>query len=192
LSTIDAAPDQSGKLTISIDFPDRHSRLTTFFRLLLVIPLLIFAYVYEIVTALAVIVAWFAIVITGIYPAGLYAFVSGYVRFYLRLVGYLYLAVDLYPPFGGGAYPEYPVHVAIPERKAKYSRLKTFFRFIYILPAYLVVAVLAIGLLVVVVLSWLIILVTGRLPGFAADYLTFALGWLAKFQGLYFLLIENY
>lgn len=192
MSTIDAAPDQPGKLTISIDFPDRHSRLTTFLRLLLAIPLLVFAYVYEIVTLIAVIISWVALVITGTYPAGLYAFVSGYLRFYLRLVAYLYLAVDAYPPFSGGVYPDYPVHVTIPQRKAKYSRLKAFFRIVYIIPAYIVVAVLAIGLVVLVVLAWLTIVVTGRLPGFIADYLTFALGWVAKFIGLYFLVIENY
>ena len=119
---------------LTIDFPPKHSRLTTFFRFLLAIPLVIFIYVYEIVTFIAVVIAWFAIVITGRYPAGLYNFVSGFLRLYVRFVSYVFLAVDVYPPFGGGEYPDYPVHVTIPPRKAKYSRLKTLFRFIYIIP----------------------------------------------------------
>ncbi len=177
---------------VSIDFPDRHSRLTTLLRFFLGIPLYIFAYVYEIATLVCVLITWVAMVVTGRYPAGLYRFVSGYLRFYMRLSAYLYLAVDAYPPFSGAEAPDYPVHVLIPARKDKYSRLKAFFRIIYVIPAYVVVAVLAIGLLVLVVLAWFVILITGRLPGFIARYFQYTLGWVLKFQALYFLLVENY
>jgi hypothetical protein len=179
-------------LSVSIAFPEKHSRLTTFFRLLLAIPLFIFAYLYEILTLICVLITWVAMIFSGRYPAGLYRFVSGYVRFYMRMSGYILLAVDAYPPFSGGAAPDFPVQVTIPERKDKYSRLKAFFRFIYIIPAYIVVALLGIGLMFVELLSWIIILITGRLPGAFASYIQFTLGWALKFQGLYFLLIENY
>jgi hypothetical protein len=177
---------------ITIDFPPRHSRLTTLVRFILVIPLAIFGYVYGILAYLATIVAWFSLVITARYPAGLYNFVAGYARFNLRYATYLFLAVDTYPPFAGGEYPEYPVHVVIPERKAKYSRLKAFFRFIYIIPAYIVVVILGILLVILAVLAWFIILISGRLPKFIADYMQFAFGWTLKFLALYLLLIENY
>jgi len=72
--------------------------------------------------------AWFAIVITGQFPSGLYGFIGGYVRFLLRADAYMTLAVDAYPPFNGTDKPDYPVHVIIGERKQHYSRLKTFFR----------------------------------------------------------------
>jgi hypothetical protein len=192
LSTTDLPIDGFGKIAITIDFPLRHSRLTTLFRLILVIPLLIFGYVYEIVAFLATIIAWFSLVITARYPAGLYRFVAGYARFYARFAAYLLLAVDTYPPFGGGEYPEYPVHVTIPERKGKYSRLKAFFRFIYIIPAYVVVVVLGIVLELLVILAWIIIVISGRLPKFIENYMRFAFGWILKFLALYLLLIENY
>src|SRR5476649_2099605 len=166
-----------GTTAVTIDFPPAHSRLTTLFRLILAIPLLIFAYIYEIVTLIAVLITWVVMVITGRYPEGLYNFVSGYVRFYGRYSGYVMLAVDVYPPFSGGPAPEYPVHVTIPERKASYSRLKAFFRIIYIIPAYLVILVLGVGLVVVEILSWIIILITGRLPESFAKYIQFVLGW---------------
>jgi hypothetical protein len=82
--------------------------------------------------------------------------------------------------------------VTIPPRQDKYSRLKAFFRIIYIIPAYLIVAVLGIGLYLLVILAWFIILITGRLPGFIADYMQFVLGWELKLQGLLLLLAENY
>jgi hypothetical protein len=50
------------------DDVEGRSRLTTFFRLILIIPLILWTYVYEIVTVVALLIAWFAIVITGRYP----------------------------------------------------------------------------------------------------------------------------
>jgi hypothetical protein len=181
-----------GTTAVTIAFPPTHSRLTTLFRLILVIPLAIFQYVYEIVALLAVMVTWVVMVITGRYPQGLYDFVAGYVQFYARVAGYICLAVDVYPPFAGGAAPEYPIQVTIPERQLSYSRLKAFFRIIYVIPAYILVALLGILLTVVEVLAWIIILITGRLPESFANYIHFTLGWAVKFLALYFLLIENY
>jgi hypothetical protein len=66
-----------GTTAVTIAFPPTHSRLTTLFRLILVIPLAIFQYVYEIVALLAVMVTWVVMVITGRYPQGLYDFVAG-------------------------------------------------------------------------------------------------------------------
>jgi hypothetical protein len=177
---------------ISIDFPERHSRLTTLFRALLAIPLYIFGYVYELLALICVLLTWFVMVITARYPGGLYKFVSGYLRFYGRFSAYLLLAVDKYPPFSGREVADYPVQVTIPERKPKFSRLKAFFRLIYILPAYILVAVLGMVLVVVEILAWIIILITGRMPAFIADYIQFTLGWTIKFLGLYLLLVENY
>ena len=74
--------------TVSLTIAARlkHSRLTTFFRYILAIPLLFVNYFYAIVAYIAVIFAWFAIVITGRYPAGLYGFAAGYLRFSTRAV----------------------------------------------------------------------------------------------------------
>ena len=177
-------------LSLAIDAPPTHSRLTTFFRYILAIPLLIINYLYAIGAYFVAVIAWFAIVFTGRYPAGLYNFAAGYLRFSTRAVSYLMLAVDAYPPFNGDEALDYPVHVTIPERLERYSRLKTFFRMIYIIPAYVVVVVLGIALYVLVVLSWFSILITARDP-FAA-YKQFALGWVLKFAALYLLVVENY
>ena len=49
--------------------------------------------------ALTSIVAWFAIVFTGGYPAGLYEFAVGVLRWDLRVEAYVLLMRDEYPPF---------------------------------------------------------------------------------------------
>jgi hypothetical protein len=48
----------------------------------------------------AVVAAWFAILVTGRYPRGLFEFVEGVIRWHNRVVAYAYLMVtDRYPPF---------------------------------------------------------------------------------------------
>ena len=131
-------------VSLTIAAPLKHNRLTTFFRYFLAIPLLIVNYVYAIIAYIAVVIAWFAIVITGRYPAGLYGVAAGYLRFSTRVVAYMMLAVDAYPPFSGDEALDYPVPFHNPERKERYSRLKTLFRVIYIIPAYLIVLVVGI------------------------------------------------
>ncbi len=177
-------------VSLTIAAPLKHNRLTTFFRYLLAIPLLIVNYVYAIIAYIAVVIAWFAIVITGRYPAGLYGVAAGYLRFSMRAVAYLMLAVDVYPPFSGDQALGYPVAVQIPERKERYSRPKTLFRVIYIIPAYLVVVVLGILLYGAVVISWFAILITARDP--FTNYKKFAIGWVLKFAALYLLVTEDY
>jgi hypothetical protein len=177
-------------LGLTIDSPLKHSRLTAFFRYILFIPLALVNYLYAIAAYVVAFIAWFAIVFTGRYPAGLYRFAAGYLRFFTRAVAYLMLAVDVYPPFSGDETAEYPVHVNIPERLERYSRLKTFFRLIYIIPAYVVVVVLGIGLYIAVVISWFAILITARDP--FASYKQFAIGWVLKFAALYLLVVEDY
>ena len=49
---------------------------------------------------IAVIVAWFAILVTGRYPRGVFTFVEGVFRWNNRVVGYAFtLVTDQYPPF---------------------------------------------------------------------------------------------
>jgi hypothetical protein len=177
-------------VSLAIAAPLKHSRLTTFFRYLLAIPLMIVNYFYAIVAYVAVVIAWFAIVITGRYPLGLYNFAAGYLRFSTRVVAYMTLAVDVYPPFSGEEAPGYPAQVVFPEHKQRYSRLKTLFRVIYIIPAYLMVIVTGILLYLAVIVSWFAILITARDP-FSA-YKSYALNWVLKFAALYLLVIEDY
>lgn len=178
--------------TLAIDFAEKRSRLTTFFRLLLAIPVYIIGYVYSILACIAVIIAWFILLITARYPQGLYDFVAGFVRFYLRMAAYLFLAVDAYPPFGGADNPDYPVHVNIPPRKEHYSRLLVLLRIPYVIPLGIFVYILMIIFEILSVVAWICIVIAGRLPRFIASYDQFALGWLARLESLALLLTERY
>ena len=55
-------------VAFEVDYVERRSRLTAFFRLILAIPLAIWLTIYGIVAYVAIIIAWFAIVVTARFP----------------------------------------------------------------------------------------------------------------------------
>jgi hypothetical protein len=81
-------------------FPDSRDRLSVALRLIYAIPQLIVLFFLGIAWAVTVIIAWFAILFTGRYPEGLYAFGVGYLRWSIRVQAYVLLMRDEYPPFG--------------------------------------------------------------------------------------------
>jgi len=74
-------------------------RLTVAFRLILAIPQILAVWVLGAAWAIATIIAWFSILLTGRYPASLYEFGVGVLRWNIRLESYLLLLHDQYPPF---------------------------------------------------------------------------------------------
>lgn len=87
---------------LELDYPDaaRLSRWLPLVKWLLAIPHYIVLFVLVIFAAIAIVVAWFAILFTGRYPRGLFDFVVGVGRWALRVDAYaLLLITDRYPPF---------------------------------------------------------------------------------------------
>jgi hypothetical protein len=178
-------------VTFEADYVESRSRLTTFFRLILVIPLVIWLLLYGIVAELAIIVAWFAIVITGEYPRGLYNFVSGFTRFATRTLAYTYLLCDPYPSFGGSDDPAYPVRMEF-ERLEHYSRLKTLFRIILAIPILILRYVMGLLLEIGAVAGWFVILITGKMPRGLFDLMVLANSYTARSDSYIYLLTETY
>jgi hypothetical protein len=91
----------------TVDYPEKLSRgtllLKTFFGWLYVgIPHGICLALYGIAVFIVLIISWFAILFTAKYPKGLFNFVSGYLRWQMRVNAYwMYLLTDKYPPFSG-------------------------------------------------------------------------------------------
>jgi hypothetical protein len=74
-------------------------RLSVGLRLFFLIPHLVVLVFVIVAWGVTTIVAWFAILFTGRYPQGLYAFGVGVLRWRLRVEAYALLMVDEYPPF---------------------------------------------------------------------------------------------
>jgi hypothetical protein len=179
-------------VTFEVDYVERRNRLTTFFRLLLVIPVAIVLYVFGIVASIAIVIAWFAIVITGRYPQGLYDFVADFNRFLARVTAYAVLLSDPYPPFSGADDPAYPVRMHFSGPLEQYSRLKTFFRIILAIPIMVLRYVLNLLLEVGAFAAWFVILFTGKMPRGLFDLMVLANSYTARSDAYVFLLTETY
>jgi hypothetical protein len=89
---------------LQIDYPELVerdlNRWLPLVKWLLAIPHYIVLIALSLAAFFAVVIAWFAILITGRYPQGLFDFVVGVGRWWLRVQAYATLLVtDRYPPF---------------------------------------------------------------------------------------------
>jgi hypothetical protein len=75
------------------------NRVSVAFRLILVIPHVIAISLLGIAWGITSVIAWFAILFTGGYPAGLYRFGVGVLQWNIRVEAYVLLLHDDYPPF---------------------------------------------------------------------------------------------
>jgi hypothetical protein len=178
-------------VSFEVDYIEQRNRLTTFFRILLVIPIAIWLGLYGIAAWITLVLAWFAIVITGRYPAAMYAFVAGFTRLLAQATAYAALLCDQYPPFVG-VDPNYPVRMEFAGPLSRYSRLKTLFRAILAIPIAVLRYVLHVLLEVAAVAAWFVILITGGLPRGLFDVMVLANSYIARSDAYLFLLTETY
>jgi hypothetical protein len=179
-------------VTYEADYQREHNRLTTFFRLILAIPWLIVAAIYAIAAEVVVIIAWFALLILGRYPDWAYDFVSGVVRYLIRLNGWVVLQTDEWPPFGIGPDPTYPIRVQVAPRAAEQSRLKALFRIILMIPAYIMLSIINYLHEWGGVAAWVTIVFRGYMPAGLHNALSFTNGYHARALGYITLLRDEY
>ena len=86
-------------IALSVEYSEKLSRLTTFFRYIMIIPHSIVIAALGIVAGIVLFISWWAILFIGRYPRGMFNFVSGYLRWSVRVAGYSYFLTDKYPPF---------------------------------------------------------------------------------------------
>jgi hypothetical protein len=79
--------------------PEEFSRVAVLLRLIFVIPQLVALFFLGIALWVAMVVAFFVVLFTGQWPAGVRNFVIGASRWYLRVDAWFLLLADPYPPF---------------------------------------------------------------------------------------------
>jgi hypothetical protein len=179
-------------VSFEADYLERRNRLTTFFRLILAIPVAIVAWVFGILALFVIVFAWFAILITGRYPKGAYEFVAAFLRYVTRVIAYSALLCDAYPPFSVDSEGPYPVRLEFAGPLDPYSRVKTGLRFILAIPIVVLRYVINLLLEVGAVAAWFVILITGRMPRGLFDMMVLAQSYTARSDAYLFLLTETY
>lgn len=141
------------------------------------------------VAAACALIAWFAILFTGRYPAGLRSLATLYLRWRVRAVAYTALLRDEYPPFGDAPYPaELALHATDEPR----DRLSVAFRIVLAIPHLLAVWVLGIAWFFATVLAWFSILLTGRHPEGLHAFGVGVLRWSTRVEAYLLLLHDRY
>lgn len=101
--------DTNYPVQFSVAFPDSPKRffaiplIGLLAREIMLIPSLIVAYALSAVVSIIFAIAWIPVLFTGRYPAGLFSFCVGTLRWDLRNFCYLYGLTEQYPPFQLGA-----------------------------------------------------------------------------------------
>lgn len=204
--------------TLTVAYPEKLSRLTTFFRFLTIIPQLIVFVLVSIAAEVILILAWFAILFTGRYPEVLFNFITWWLRWATRFTAYFYLLTDKYPPFSGRIELDYPVALNV-ETPGELSRLTTFLRFPVIptlswstgnngsgwkwdwsfatgwpmtIPHTIVLFFLGIVAVIILILAWFAIIFTGRYPHVFFDYITWFFRWGVRVNSYAVLVTDKY
>lgn len=157
---------------LEVDAPQEQRRVTVALRLVLAFPhLLIGTALLGTVALFVMAIAWFAALLTARVPAGAADLLARILQYQARMYGYgQHLLTDRYPPFTIGP-ADHPIELTFDE-VGRVNRLAVLFRFVLMLPALLVTQILTAGTIVVLVVLWVIVLVTGRMPDAAHAALT--------------------
>jgi hypothetical protein len=186
----------------------QRSRLTVFFRLFLAIPHFIWLALFGIVALVVVIINWFATLISGQSPQGLFDFLAGYLRYALHVYAYVYLATNPYPKFFlGSNLAPYPVDIEI-DGPVPQNRWITGFRLVLAVPALIIAGTLAGGSIsgnsggtlsisfgvatMAAFLAWFAVLARARAPRGLRDVAAWALGYSAQTYAYLFLITDRY
>ncbi|MVU81652.1 DUF4389 domain-containing protein [Nocardia sp. ET3-3] len=143
--------------------PQQHRRWTVLLRVILAIPHFVVLALVGIALAVVAFLGWFGALFTGALPAWAGDFLRGALAYTFRVTAYLYLLVDVYPPFSFEVNANYPVQVLYPA-PTRLNRWAVFFRFILAFPILVLTSWLSSGWMVISPIIWLIMLITGRMP----------------------------
>jgi hypothetical protein len=175
---------------VSFAGPAPQNRVTVLLRLLMIIPQLIVVGLLGIAAYVVTIIGWFGALFTGRLPDFAADFLTGYLRWQTRVVAYMVLLTDVYPPFSLED-ADYPVRVAV--MPGRLNRLAVLFRFFLMIPCWIVQAVVSYGAFTIFqFVSWLIVLITGQMPHSLYQALAAVLRYQVRTIGFAFMLTSAY
>ena len=167
----------------------QRNRLTSFFRLILAIPHLIWLALWGIVAVLAAIANWVATLIYGKSPDGLHNFLATFLRYQTHVYAYVLLISDPFPGFGGK--PGYPIDLEIDPPEPQ-NRWMVAFRLILAIPAFIVSGILGYLNRALGIFSWVLAVLMGRVPEGLRNFAAFAVRYEQQTAGYALLLTERY
>ncbi len=175
------------------DYDDRVSRFLWLIKWILTIPHVVVLALLSIPLIVTLPISWLAVVILGRYPEFLWGYHAGLLRWSWRVSFYSYQAgnTDQYPPFSFHSRDDYAADLDI-EYPETSSRLTGFFRWLLIIPHWIITSILAeiVGILVFIAL--VIVLFTGRYPEGVFSIIMGLNRWIYRVHAYGWLLVDDY
>jgi len=194
---------------LQVDYAEQHNRVTTLFRVVLVIPIAIVIGVLTAgvtrtvydqggdavttssggITAGLFMATLLMIVFRQRYPRWWFDFALELNRFSARVCAYLVLLTDQYP----STVDEQSVHLELdyPDAERDLNRWLPLVKWLLAIPHYVVLLFLSIGAVFAIVVAWFAILFTGRYPRGLFDYVVGVARWGLRVQAYAFLLVTD-
>ena len=194
---------------LEIDYPEQLDRLTTFFRLIWIIPIMIILSLVSAATSWTVVTdtgetitgssggiaaglftaTALMIVFRQRYPRWWFDFAREFARFSTRVFAYLVLLTDQYP----STVEEQSVHLDLdyPDVEQDLNRWLPLVKWFLAIPHYIVLMVLFLVAIVVAVIAWFAILFSGRYPRGLFDYMVGVGRWGLRVQAYAFFLVTD-
>lgn len=184
------AASQGYPIQYDVAYPDHLSRGLIFIKWLLAIPHFIVLYLLTLAWEVVTFIAFFAILFTKKYPAGLFKFAVGVRRWQANVNAYVWLLRDEYPPFSMDA-GQYAVayDVAYP---TELSRWLIFIKWLLIIPNLIVMVLFAIVAVLLTIVAWFAILFTGQFPRSLFDFVVGVHRWSERVNGYLSLFTDQY
>jgi hypothetical protein len=168
----------------------KRSRLTVFFRLLLLIPHLAWQYVWAFAIGACVIVNWFVVLFRGSTPEDMHHLLVRALRYRTHVLSYTFLVSNPYPMFFGRL-GSHPIDLEIDGPDTQ-RRVVTFFRLILAIPAFVIAYVFLLVMMFVAFIGWFVAIVIGRMPKGMRDLSAYCLRYEAQTFGYLMILTDRY
>ena len=180
---------------LELQHPTKVPRWLPLIAWLLVIPQFIVLYVLLLVLGVLQLIAFFTILFTAKIPKGLFDLMAMVLRYNWRVSSYALFLQSKYPPFefipselDPGTHPalmsiEYPT---------KQSRLLIFVKWLLLIPHIIVLAVLGIAGLVVILIGFFAVLITGKWPQGLRNFLVGLHRWSTRVNAYWYFMTDKY
>lgn len=172
----------------SIDYRDgTRSRLTTFFRLIMMIP--IFIVLTVVAYSSTGFAAFLMILFRQKYPKWMFDFQLEVLRFNARVSAYISLLTDEYPSTD----EEQSVHldVTYPDAASELNRFLPLIKWLLAIPHYIMLIILGSIAIVVTVIAWFAIIITSRYPQGMFNYVVGVSRWEYRVTAYAFMLATD-
>ena len=152
------------------EYQERINRFLWLIKWILAIPNWFVLLIFSIPSIVTYPAAWLIIIITGRYPRWLWDYHFGLLRWGWRLNFYAYQmgGTDRYPPFSLGD-QDYPASITI-EYPLTSSRLTVLFRWILVIPHWIIVSIISEVVSILVLIALVVVLITGAYPRTLFDF----------------------